>query len=85
MLIVILVLYWRGLLRDRLFFLYLLSYGMLRLTHEFMRDTRSFGWASAAIKALRWNWLRWDSSCSAAAVISYLQKLLSLNIHQLHR
>jgi prolipoprotein diacylglyceryltransferase len=85
MLIVILVLYWRGLLRDRLFFLYLLSYGMLRLTHEFMRDTRSFGLASAAIKALRWCWLRWDSSCSAAAVISYLQKLLSLNIHQLHR
>jgi prolipoprotein diacylglyceryltransferase len=39
MLIVILMLYRRGLLRDRLFFLYLLSYGMFRFAHEFMRDT----------------------------------------------
>lgn len=39
MLIVILVLYRRGLLRDRLFFLYLLSYGLFRFAHEFMRDT----------------------------------------------
>jgi len=28
-----------GLLRDRLFFLYLLSYGLFRFAHEFMRDT----------------------------------------------
>ena len=39
MLIVILVFYRRGLLRDRLFFLYLLSYGLFRFAHEFMRDT----------------------------------------------
>lgn len=39
MLIVILLLQRRGLLRDRLFFLYLIAYGLFRLAHEFMRDT----------------------------------------------
>jgi len=39
MLITILVLQRRGLLRDRLFFLYLTAYGLFRFLHEFMRDT----------------------------------------------
>jgi phosphatidylglycerol:prolipoprotein diacylglycerol transferase len=39
MLIVILLLQRRGLLRDRLFFLYLAAYGLFRFLHEFMRDT----------------------------------------------
>lgn len=38
-LIVILLLQRRGLLRDRLFFLYLTAYGLFRFLHEFMRDT----------------------------------------------
>ncbi len=38
-LIVILLLQRRGLLRDRLFFLYLTAYGLFRFFHEFMRDT----------------------------------------------
>ncbi len=36
---VILLLKRRGLLRDRLFFLYLAAYGVFRFLHEFMRDT----------------------------------------------
>ncbi len=36
---VILLLQRRGLLRDRLFFLYLTAYGVFRFFHEFMRDT----------------------------------------------
>jgi prolipoprotein diacylglyceryltransferase len=39
MLITILLLQRRGLLRDRLFFLYLIAYGVFRFFHEFMRDT----------------------------------------------
>jgi len=39
MLITILLLQRRGLLRDRLFFLYLTAYGLFRFLHEFMRDT----------------------------------------------
>ena len=39
MLISILLLQRRGLLRDRLFFLYLTAYGLFRFLHEFMRDT----------------------------------------------
>ncbi|MDI1314212.1 prolipoprotein diacylglyceryl transferase family protein [Prosthecobacter sp.] len=39
MLAVILLLQRRGLLRDRLFFLYLTAYGVFRFGHEFMRDT----------------------------------------------
>jgi prolipoprotein diacylglyceryltransferase len=39
MLIAVLVLQRRGLLRDRLFFLYLVAYGLFRFAHEFMRDT----------------------------------------------
>lgn len=39
MLIAILLLQRRGLLRDRLFFLYLTAYGLFRFAHEFMRDT----------------------------------------------
>lgn len=39
MLIVILLLYRRSMLRDRLFFVYLLYYGLFRFAHEFMRDT----------------------------------------------
>ncbi|MDP1592444.1 MAG: prolipoprotein diacylglyceryl transferase [Prosthecobacter sp.] len=39
MLITILRLRRRGLLRDRLFFLYLTAYGVFRFLHEFMRDT----------------------------------------------
>lgn len=39
MLITILLLQRRGLLRDRLFFLYLTTYGLFRFFHEFMRDT----------------------------------------------
>lgn len=38
-LITILLLRRRGLLRDRLFFLYLIAYGLFRFAHEFMRDT----------------------------------------------
>lgn len=38
-LITILLLQRRGLLRDRLFFLYLTAYGLFRFLHEFMRDT----------------------------------------------
>jgi len=38
-LITILLLRRRGLLRDRLFFLYLTAYGLFRFAHEFMRDT----------------------------------------------
>jgi len=38
-LIAILLLQRRGLLRDRLFFLYLTAYGLFRFAHEFMRDT----------------------------------------------
>lgn len=38
-LITILLLQRRGLLRDRLFFLYLTAYGLFRFAHEFMRDT----------------------------------------------
>lgn len=36
---VILVLQRRGLLRDRLFFLYLAAYGIFRFLHEYLRDT----------------------------------------------
>lgn len=39
MLAVILLLQRSGLLRDRLFFLYLAAYGVFRFLHEFMRDT----------------------------------------------
>lgn len=39
MLITFWLLQWRGLLRDRLFFLYLIAYGLFRFLHEFMRDT----------------------------------------------
>lgn len=39
MLITILLLQRCGLLRDRLFFLYLIAYGLFRFAHEFMRDT----------------------------------------------
>ncbi len=39
MLAIILLLQRRGLLRDRLFFLYLTTYGVFRFVHEFMRDT----------------------------------------------
>jgi phosphatidylglycerol:prolipoprotein diacylglycerol transferase len=39
MLITVLLLQRRGLLRDRLFFLYLAAYGLFRFLHEFMRDT----------------------------------------------
>lgn len=39
MLTAILLLQRRGLLRDRLFFLYLIAYGLFRFAHEFMRDT----------------------------------------------
>jgi phosphatidylglycerol---prolipoprotein diacylglyceryl transferase len=39
MFITILLLQRRGLLRDRLFFLYLGAYGVFRFFHEFMRDT----------------------------------------------
>ena len=39
MLITILLLQRSGLLRDRLFFLYLIAYGLFRFAHEFMRDT----------------------------------------------
>lgn len=39
MLLTILILQYRGLLRDRLFFLYLTAYGLFRFLHEFMRDT----------------------------------------------
>lgn len=39
MLITVLLLQRRGLLRDRLFFLYLAAYGLFRFVHEFMRDT----------------------------------------------
>lgn len=39
MLITVLLLQRRGLLRDRLFFLYLAAYGLFRFAHEFMRDT----------------------------------------------
>lgn len=39
MLVAILVLQRRGLLRDRLFFLYLTAYGVFRFLHEFVRDT----------------------------------------------
>lgn len=38
-LIAILLLQRRGLLRERLFFLYLIAYGLFRFAHEFMRDT----------------------------------------------
>lgn len=38
-LVVILLLQRRGLLRDRLFFFYLVAYGVFRFAHEFMRDT----------------------------------------------
>lgn len=44
MLVIILVLHHRGLLRDRLFFLYLVSYGLFRLVHEWMRDTPRLAW-----------------------------------------
>jgi phosphatidylglycerol---prolipoprotein diacylglyceryl transferase len=37
--LIILILQKRGLLRDRLFFLYLITYGLFRFGHEFMRDT----------------------------------------------
>jgi prolipoprotein diacylglyceryltransferase len=37
--ITILLLQRRGMLRDRLFFLYLITYGLFRFLHEFMRDT----------------------------------------------
>ncbi len=39
MLVAILLLQRHGLLRDRLFFLYLIAYGLFRFAHEFMRDT----------------------------------------------
>lgn len=39
MLITFLLLQRRGLLRDRLFFLYLIAYGLFRFFHEFMRAT----------------------------------------------
>ena len=39
MLVTILLLQRRGLLRDRLFFLYLTAYGVFRFVHEFVRDT----------------------------------------------
>jgi len=39
MLLTILLLQQRGLLRNRLFFLYLSAYGLFRFLHEFMRDT----------------------------------------------
>ena len=39
MLLTILLLQRRGLLRNRLFFLYLTAYGLFRFLHEFMRDT----------------------------------------------
>jgi len=38
-LVMILLLQRRGLLRDRLFFLYLTAYGLFRFAHEFLRDT----------------------------------------------
>lgn len=38
-LITILLLQRYGMLRDRLFFLYLITYGLFRFLHEFMRDT----------------------------------------------
>lgn len=38
-LVTILLLRRRGLLRDRLFFLYLVAYGLFRFGHEFLRDT----------------------------------------------
>jgi prolipoprotein diacylglyceryltransferase len=38
-LLTILLLRQRGLLRDRLFFLYLAAYGVFRFAHEFVRDT----------------------------------------------
>jgi phosphatidylglycerol---prolipoprotein diacylglyceryl transferase len=39
MLAIILILHHRELLRDRLFFLYLVCYGSFRFLHEFVRDT----------------------------------------------
>ncbi len=39
MLVTIVILQRRGMLRDRLFFLYLAAYGVFRFLHEFMRDT----------------------------------------------
>ncbi len=39
MLITFFVLQKRGLFRDRLFFIYLIAYGLFRFVHEFMRDT----------------------------------------------
>lgn len=39
MFVAIAALHRRGLLRDRLFFLFLVSYGLFRFAHEFVRDT----------------------------------------------
>jgi phosphatidylglycerol:prolipoprotein diacylglycerol transferase len=44
MLCVIVPLHRRGLLRDRLFFLYLVCYGVFRFLHEWMRDTPRVAW-----------------------------------------
>ena len=34
----------RGLLRDRLIFLYFAAYGLFRFVHEFMRETPEMAW-----------------------------------------
>lgn len=54
MLVAILVLQRRGLLRDRLFFLYLTAYGVFRFLHEFVRDTPELaaGWSGYQFIAL---------------------------------
>lgn len=44
MLVVIGVLHRRGMLRDRLIFVFFIAYGLFRFAHEFMRDTPPIAW-----------------------------------------
>jgi phosphatidylglycerol:prolipoprotein diacylglycerol transferase len=74
MLIMILLLQRRGLLRDRLFFLYLTTYGLFRFFHEFLRDTPKIvvgvsGYQIIALfmAALGWGMLSWRTKTMLAS------------------
>lgn len=63
--ITILLMQRRGVLRDRLFFFYLIAYGLFRFAHEFMRDTpkvfhglSGYQFISLAMAVLGWVMLR---------------------------
>jgi phosphatidylglycerol:prolipoprotein diacylglycerol transferase len=52
----------RGLLRDRLIFLYFAAYGLFRFLHEFMRETPEMAWGLSGyqIIALGLVWAGWN-------------------------